>query len=166
MAEKEQLTKEKVEHSGLMDFKALYGFAHSWLEEESYDVEEEKYSEKVSGNSRDINIDWKATKTLSDYFKCEVKVTFEVKELVEVEVEIDGKKKKMNKGKVLITIKGTLVRDPESKWDITPGYRFLRDVYGKYIIPGRVDKIQGIIVGNVIGLKEELKAFLELTGRR
>ena len=66
-----------------------------------------------------------------------MKVEFEVKELVDVEVEIDGKKKKMNKGKVSVDIKGDLVKDPESKWDVTPFYRFLRDLYGKYIIPGR-----------------------------
>ena len=61
MAEKEQVLKEKLEHSGLWDFKGFYSFAHSWLKEEDYDVEEGKYSEKVSGNSRDINFEWKAT---------------------------------------------------------------------------------------------------------
>src|SRR3989344_900134 len=161
MADKDRLTKEKVEHSGLIDFKAFYSFAHSWLEEEGYDVEEEKYSETVAGNSRNISIKWKATKTISDYFKNEMKVEFEVKELVDVEVEIDGKKKKMNKGKVSVDIKGDLVKDPESKWDVTPFYRFLRDLYGKYIIPGRTSSMEGALVGNVIALKEEIKSFLE-----
>src|SRR3989338_3408616 len=106
MAEKDQITKEKVEHSGLMDFKAFYSFASSWFKEENYDLEEEKYSENVSGNAKNINIEWKATKKLSDYFKQEMKIKFEVKELVDVEVEIDGKKRKTNKGKVLVEIKG------------------------------------------------------------
>lgn len=167
MAEKEQVLKEKLEHSGFWDFKGLYSFAHAWLKEEDYDVEEEKYSEKVGSNSaRDINFEWKATKQSSDYFKRELKLRFEIKELTEVEVEVDGKKKKMNKGKINVEIKGTLITDPESKWEVTQFYRFLRDVYNKYVVPNRVDSVQGQISDDVVGLKEELKAYLELSGRR
>lgn len=166
MAEKDQVTKEKVENSGLWDFKGFYTYAHGWLKEENFDVEEEKYSETVTGNSRKINFEWKATKTLSDYFKHEIKLKFAVQDLTDVEVEIDGKKKKMNKGKILIEIKGTLVRDPESKWDITPWYRFLRDTYNKYVVPGRVQNQRDMLISDVITLKEELKAYLELSGRR
>ena len=166
MAEKDQVTKEKVENSGLCDFKGFYSYAHSWLKEENFDVEEEKYSESIAGNARNINFEWKAAKTLSDYFKHEIKLKFAVRDLTDVEVEIDGKKKKMNKGKILVEIKGTLIRDPESKWDITPWYRFLRDTYNKYIVPGRVQSHKDNLISDVITLKEELKAYLELSGRR
>ena len=166
MAEKEQVIKEKVEHSGYFDFKGFYSFAHSWLKEENYDIEEEKYAETISGNSKSINFEWKATKTLSDYFKHELKMRFEVRDLTDVEVEVDGKKKKMNKGKIGVEVKGNLIRDPQSKWDITPWYRFLRDVYNKYIIASRVQSSGDKVVGDVIKFKEELKAYLELSGRR
>ncbi len=167
MAEKDRIIKEKVEHFGLFDFKGFYGYAHSWLDdEEGYGVTEEKYSEKVSGNSRDITIEWKATKKLSDYFKIEIKIEFEVKDLTDVEVEIDGKKRKMNKGKVKVEITGNLVKDPESKWDTSPGTRFLRDIYNKYIVPKRIESMEERVESNVKDFKEELKAFLELTGKR
>lgn len=167
MADKDRIIKEKVEHSGLFDFKGFYEYAHSWLaEEEDYGVVEEKYSEKVSGNARDIKIEWEATKQLSDYFKIEISIEFDVKDLTEVEVEIDGRKKKMNKGKVSVEIIGALIKDPESKWDSSPTARFMRDVYNKYIIPKRVETMEDRITKDVKDFKEELKAFLELTGRR
>lgn len=166
MAEKEQIIKEKVEHSGLFDFKGFYSFTHSWLKEESYDVVEEKYSENVSGSARNINFEWSATKTLSDYFKRELKLKFDIKELVEVEVDIDGKKKKMNKGKVSLEVKGSLIKDPDSNWESSPFYRFLRDIYNKYVVPGRIDNMSGLTAGDVVSLKEEVKAYLELSGRR
>lgn len=167
MADKDQLVKEKVEHTGVFDFKNFYTYAHSWLrDKEDYGVVEEKYSEKVSGDAREITIEWKATKKMSDYFKVEIGVKIEVKDLKDVEVEIDGKKSKMNKGKVSVEIKGTLVKDPDSKWDTTPTNRFFRDIYNRYIIPGRIDAMQGKVVGDVISFKEELKAFLELSGKR
>lgn len=166
MAEKEEVIKEKVEHSGIFNFSEFYSFAHRWLKEEDYGVAEEKYTEKVSGNARDIYFEWKASKQLSDYFKIEIKMKFDISDLVDVEVEIDGKKKKMHKGKVGLEIKGTLVRDPDSKWDTSPFYRFLRDVYNKYLVPKRVENISMKVQSDVKDFKEELKAFLELLGRR
>jgi len=166
MTDKDLILKEKVAHSGLFDFAGFYSFAHSWFREENYGVNEEKYSEKIKGNSKDIVIEWKATKNLSDYFKIEQNITFEIRKLTDVEVEIDGEKKKMNRGEVEVTIKGVLVRDPDSKWESTPWLRFLRDVYNKYIIPSRVESMELKVKGDVQTFKDELKAYLDLTGKR
>ena len=166
MAQKDKILKEKVEHSGLFKFSDLYSFCHSWFMEESYGVIEEKYAEKVSGNTKEIDIEWKATKWMGDYFKLEQKVVFEIKGLTDVEVEGDGKKKKMNQGKVKIEITGFLVMDPHSKWDNTPFYQFLRDTYNKYIVPQRVDAMEEKMKADVKGFKDEIKAYLELSGKR
>ena len=166
MAEKDQILKEKIDHNGYFDFKSFYSFAHSWFNEENYDVAEEKYSENVSGANRNIKFEWACTKQISDYFKLEMKIKFEVTDLSEVEVEIDGKKKKTNKGKVSVEVKGSLIRDPDSKWDGTHWTRFLRDVYSKYVVPGRIDNMTGKVNADVIAFKEQLKAFLELSGKR
>jgi hypothetical protein len=166
MTEKELLLKEKLSHKGLFDFSALYAFAHSWFKDEDYGVDEERYEEKVSGSSRNLLIEWKATKPLSDYFKIEHKVKFEIEGMTDVEVEVDGEKKSMNKGSIKLDIKSAMVIDPESKWDVKPYYRFLRDVYNKYIIRGRVENIKDKIGNDARGFKESLKQFLDLMGRR
>ncbi len=165
MGEKEQVIKEKVENSGVFDFKALYSYASNWFKNEGYSLIEEKYGEKISGSAKDIYFEWKATKTFSDYFKVEIGSKFIVSGLTEVEIETDGKKSKSNKGFVSIEMKGTLIRDPESKWDTSTYLRFMRDVYNKYVIPKRVDDMRDKLVGDVKTFKDELKAFLELAGR-
>ncbi len=166
MAEKDLLIKEKVESSGLFDFPGLYSFAHSWLREEGFGVTEEKYSEKISGNEREIDIEWKAIKGLSDYFREEIAIKFEIKGLSDVEVEVDGKKKKMKKGKVTVELKGALVTDPSSKWDAQPLTKFLKDFYNKYIVPARIESLQFKVRGDTTDFKERLKAYLDLAGRR
>ncbi|MEK6855464.1 MAG: hypothetical protein AABX73_04545 [Nanoarchaeota archaeon] len=166
MADKEQVIQEKVEQDGLMDFPALYSYAHSIFKEELYGIDEEKYIEKITGNKRDITIEWKATKQLSDYFRIEDKIKFEIKNMTDVEVEIDGAKKKMNKGQITIDIKGIVVKDFDSKWEKSPFTRFTRDVYNKYIIPSRVRDTKEKIKLDIITFKEKIKAFLELSGRR
>jgi hypothetical protein len=84
MAEKDLVIKEKLEHSGIFDFKGLYGYAHSWLKEEGYGVTEDKYSESVTGNTRFIQVEWSISKKVSDYFKFEVSVKYEISGLTEL----------------------------------------------------------------------------------
>lgn len=166
MTEKTLVVKEKLDHTGIFDFAAFYGFAHSWFKDEEYGVTEEKYSEKVSEKGREINIEWKATKKISDYFKIEQSIKFDIKNLVDVEVEIDKKKKKMNKGSISMEVKGVLAKDPDSKWDEAPFTRFLRGFYDKFIIPARIENMEDKARADAVTFKDELKAFLELTGKR
>lgn len=166
MADKENVVKEKIAHSGIFDFKAVYSFAHSWLEDEDYGVVEDKYSEKISGNSRDIDVEWTITKKLSEYLGISWVVEFEVKGLTDVEVEIDGERKRTNKGKITITIKSAIVTDAENKWEANPFFKLFRDFYDKFVIPHRIKKTKDKIEEDVKAFKEEIKALLELSGRR
>ncbi|MDO8508237.1 MAG: hypothetical protein Q7S27_00980 [Nanoarchaeota archaeon] len=166
MPEREEIIKEKVDISGIFDFKTVYGFAYNWLKDEGYGVVEEKYSEKVSGNSRDILIKWAFGKQLSDYFKIDGEVEMEIKGLTDVEVEINGDRKKMNKGKIGVEIKALMIMDPDGKWDKNAFYKFIRELYNKYVIPSRVESVRNTIKKDVVELKEQIKALLELTGKR
>jgi hypothetical protein len=167
MVEKDQIIKEKLDHSGIFNFSELYSYMHVWLKDNLYGVNEEKYGEKVSGSARDINLEWKATRYISDYFKIEHTIKIDVTGLTDVEVEIDGKKKRMNKGKIAMEIKGVLVKDPKNNWDETkPIYKFLREMYDKYLIPSRIFAMEQKIEGDVRSFKDEVKAFLELSGKR
>jgi len=162
MAEKDRVVKEELKHKGIFDFAALYSFSHSWWKEE-YGINESKYTERVSGNKRDIRIEWIATKDISDYFKFEHKIEFIISGLTDVEVEIDGEKKKMNQGEIEIKITAILVKDKDSKWDTSPFNRFMRDVYNKYVIPSRIEDIKIQLSDDAREFKDEIKAFLELT---
>lgn len=166
MAEKEEIIKEKLDYSGLFDFQSFYSFSHSWFKDAGYGVTEEKYSEKVSGNKKDITVEWKMTKEVSDYFKFDCKAKFIVENLTEVEVEINGSKEKMNKGKITIELSGNLVKDPKSKWDTSAFSRFMRDFYDKFVIPARITQVAGMVEGDIKSFKDELKTLLELMGKR
>ena len=167
MAEKELILREKMDHSGLFNFSDIYTYLYRYLVEEgNFIVKEEKYSEKVSGAAREITVEWVASKPLGDYYAIEFKIKFELTGVTDVDAEIDGKKQKMNKGKIAVDLKGFLIIDPLSKWDPTPTLKFLREVYNKYIIPQRNKDTKMLVVLAVTGFKENLKSILELTGKR
>lgn len=167
MAQKDLLLREKLDYSGIFNFSGLYKYMYNWLNvEEDYGVVEEKYSEKISGNSKGITIEWVATKKMGSYFKVEIKVTIEASDLVDVEVETDGQKKKMQKGKVAVTFKGFLVKDPSSDWEGKPFDTFIRGWYDKFVIPQTIDTMEQKVHMDVKGLKDDIKAYLELSGKR
>lgn len=167
MVDREQVTKETAEVKGIFNLPDTYTFAHNWLRDENYGVTEDKYSEKVLANgARDIDIEWTAWKKWSDYLAIELKIKFEIRGAAEVEIEVDGIKQKSYKGNIKTEVKGNLVRDPESKFDTGPFYRFLRDAYNKYIIPARIDAMQDKVREEVLKFKDSIKAFLDMTAKR
>lgn len=167
MADKEQVIKEKLVNTGIFNYPAVYSYMYDWFKiQEGYGVTEERYSEKVSGNSRAIEAKWVIAKKISDYFRMDFTLEFDVKDLTDVEVEVDGVKKKMNKGKITIELKGYLTKDVESKWDVSPMYRFMRDFYNKYIVPNRVENMQDKIIADTKKFLADVKMFLDIVGKK
>ena len=166
MAEKDILIREKAEYTGVFDYPEAYSYFFEWFKDDKYLVVEEKHNEKVKADGKEVTIEWKARRELTDYFLLQIDVKFEIKRMVDVEVEIEGKKKKMNKGLFRVELKGILVRDPKSIWETTVFYKFLRDVYSKYIIAGRVDQMEDRIKEDTIAFKEAFKSFLDFSGKR
>lgn len=167
MAEKDKIYKSKIKNTGLFKWSDFYKFCYDWLVEEGgYDVMESKYIEKVSGDSKNVDVEWKATDKVTDYFKFEVKITFKIIGMTEVEVQQGSTKTKMNKGSVELVAAGTLVRDYDGKFEKNAWQKFLRSIYEKWIIPSRIDQYEGKLVGDLDEFLEEAKAFLALEGRR
>lgn len=167
MSEKETIFSSKVEYGGVFSFKDFYKFCHAWLKEETgLDVIEDKYEEKIAGDSKEIIVDWTCEKEVTDYFKYEVKIKFKAKKLKEVEIQKEGVKIKTNEGTISVEVKGTLVRDYEAKFEKTAGQKFMRGVYEKWVIPARVEEYEGKLAQDCDEFLSQAKAYLDLEGKR
>lgn len=167
MVEKDTIVKEKLKYAGLLDLEQTYKFTYEWLKREDLNVIEDEYSEKVKSNGKELEIKWTASKKFTDYFKVVLSLKWRILGLSDVEVEVDGKKKKMNKAADFsMEFKGVLEKDYSNKWEGSAFNKFIKDVYNKYVIPQRTDQKEDQVRDMVQNLKEELKAFLELTGRK
>ncbi len=167
MAEKDKIFSSKIKYDGLMDFKEFYKFCYQWLtDESSLDVVEKKYAEKITGDAKNIKVEWEGLRKVTDYFQFKVDVGFEVINLTSVEIVQDGKKLKMNKGSVEVSIKGTLVKDYDGKFEHTSSQKFMRGIYEKWVIYSRVKEYEGKLVGDCNEFLSQAKAFLDLEGKR
>ena len=167
MPEKDTIYSSSVKYSGLLLFSDFYKFCYDWLTEETeLLMMENKYKEKLAGDAKELEIEWRGFRKITDYFKFDIKVNFEVRRLTEVEVSKDGKKINMNKGDVKISVKGTLVRDYAGKFEASWWRKFVRSIYEKWVISSRTDQMEGKVIGDCDEFLNQAKAYLDLLGRR
>lgn len=166
MSEKDVIFQGKIKQSGIFTFKDFYSFSYDWLRDQGFDVSEKVYSEKVAGDSKDIDIEWEATKKVSDYFQFYVKLAWKILGMKSVEVQRDGKKIKTNSGVLEIKFKSVLVKDYESRWEDRPLWKFLRGVYDRYIVRSRIESYEDKLFGETDDLIAQLKAYLTIEGQK
>lgn len=167
MPEKDTIFSSKLKHAGIFKFSDFYRFLYDWLiDETELDLIEKKYKEKITGDSKELEIEWEGTRKVTDYFKFSVKVEFRIIGLMNIEINQGGQKVKTNKGDVEIKVKGTLVRDYEGKFEKTGTRKFMRSVYEKWVIPSRIDQFEEKLISDCDEFLSQAKAFLALEGKR
>jgi len=166
MVEKDIVFKGKVKHKGIFDFKELYRFCFTWLVDKDYWVVEKSYSEKVNPNGKEVEIEWDAKRKISDYFRFNLKVNWRILGMKDVEVEKEGAKITLNKGQPEISVSAVLEKDYEHRWESNAFLKFLRGIYDRYIIRGRIENYEDKIYSEADEFLAQVKAFLALEGKR
>ncbi|MBS3076033.1 hypothetical protein J4429_06285 [Candidatus Pacearchaeota archaeon] len=165
MVEKDSILKEKLKQSGIFDFKELYEFAFDYLMTENYDVNEKKYSEKVSGDSKEVEIEWEAFKKVSDYFRFVLKTGWKITGLKKVKVKKGDKEVTMDSGMIEIRFECLLHKDYESRWENHPMWKFLRGVYDRYIVKNRIEQYEEKLIREFTDFINQFKTFLAVEGK-
>ena len=166
MPEKDTIFSSKVKYGGIFLFKDFYRFCYDWLTDETgLYISEDGYTEKLSGDSKNLDIKWTGTRKVTDYFKFEIKIAFRILELTNVEINQNNTKIKTNKGGVEIRIKGTLVKDYQGKFEINAFQKFLRAIYEKWVIPSRIEEFEEKLIGDCDEFLSQAKAYLDLEGK-
>lgn len=167
MAEEETVFSSKLTYSGIFPFSDFYNFCHDWLTEETgLDITEDRYLEKISGDSKEVEVDWSGSSKITDYFKQKVKVGFVIRGMTKVKVKKGEAEINTNKGKIDIKVKGVLIKDYQGKFEVSGFNKFLRSVYEKYIIPSTVSEFKGRVSGGCDEFLTQAKAYLDLEGKK
>lgn len=162
MPQKKKIYEEKLKQSGFWKYSDVYTFAFNWLKDNSYEIKEELYSEKLSTNGKEVIIKWSASKEVTDYFQYKISLDWHILGMKDAEVEIDGKKVKTNKGEVEIKFKGEIIKDYEKRWEDKPIWKFLRGIYEKYIIRETIDEYENELKDEVKKIIKDIKSFLRI----
>ncbi len=156
------LASIKIKDKGIFNLGDLYSMMKHWLDlngfgDETKSFREEKYVERIKGDSKNIDIRWKAEKIINDYFSCVIKIEIMVLGLKEVELEIEGRKISTNKAEISISIKSDLITDRQKKW-----HPFLKRIYENTIIKDRISSYKEYYYNKTYSFAEAIKEFLEI----
>lgn len=167
MAEKSEVFSSKVKYKGIFSFADYYQFCYDWMDEEmGLSVKEKKYAEKISGDEKEVEVEWSGDVKFTDYFKWQCEVKMKITNMKNVEVNRGGVKERTNQGTIEMSIKGTLIRDYDGKFEDSATKKFWRGIYEKWVIPSRVSEFSGKVVGLCDTFLGQAKAYLDLEGKR
>jgi len=165
MAELDVVFTGKVKQKGVFDFAELYNFTYNWFVDKDYFIVEKVYTEKAQPDGKEVEIEWEAKRKISDYFRFVIKVNWRILGMKDVEVMKEGDKVKINKGYPEIKVKATLEKDYEHRWEGNALLKFLRGVYDRFVIRGRIESYEEKIYQEADEFLAQTKAFLALEGK-
>jgi hypothetical protein len=149
-------------YEGLFSVKELYKMVDYFFKEKGYDKREIQNLEKVEKDHKYIEMELQPYKKITDYVKLLIRIRLRMFNIKEVEVEKDGKKLKLNKGKMAATFDGFILTDYEQRWEGKPMYQFVRTVFDKFIYKRYTSKFEDQVEGTVGDLYTQMKSFLNL----
>ena len=165
MKESISVVSMKTKGKGIFDMGELYQNMKFWLDFQGYGdqeetFQEEKYVERIKGDSKQIEIRWRADKIFNDYVSYTLGITFFVLGLKDVEVEKEGKKIGSNKGEVEIRFNAKVNLDWKNKWKNQP----FQTIYNNFIIKDKIEAHKTDLYNKTYTLYDEVKKFFEMYG--
>jgi|SRR3989344_4513317 len=155
MIEKDVLSLS-LKKKSVIDYDKIYSIAKSWAEGLDIDLTETSHKEKG-----DIELEWNAEKSMTSYIKSGYKIQLFIISPSSVEIVKEGKKKKMKKAIVKLSIKSKIITDSDKKWDGSDIKKSIEKFFNKFVYAGTISKHKKEIEAQTLKLfnlyKEELE---------
>jgi hypothetical protein len=163
MAEIKTLIDGKsLSYEGVFNIRDLYRIIDKWFKDHSYEKQEIKNWEDVSENEKQIVLEIIPYKKVSDYARLDIRVFIIFSKLTEIELEKDGVKLKMNKGRAEFYFDAYVVTDYEDKWETRAVFYFIKSVFDKFIYRVYTSNYDGEVIRDCTEVENEIRSFLNI----
>lgn len=113
----ESTNKLTLSYNGLCDFDGMFAAVIDWAKNYGFMWHEAEYKHKVpSPKGAETEHKWILSKNVSEYVRYEINFTIHSWDLLEVEVESEGKKKPLTNIRLYIIIEGKVIYDWQKKF--------------------------------------------------
>ena len=153
---------EKIEYSGPFNATDLLRMIENFLFERGFDKKQEKDFEQNTSNGKFIEWQIAPWKKITDYVRYIVKVRVLGYDIIKSDAMNNGKKTKIDNGRVIIIIDGFMEQDYDSKWDELPILMFIRVIYDYFIHKAYTERFEQRLVHDVNHLYDNIEKFLNL----
>lgn len=163
MAERLSLKKESITYTGLFEVKEVIVVIRQWASDTGYWVIDASQNESIRPDGKYVTLDWTIFKKFSDYAKSVFKLHLQFQGVKDVVVERNGKKHKLQEGKILMDFEVILETDYEGRWEAKPVYYVLRTVFEKYVYSPFISRFESSAKADFNSLKASIKSYLNIS---
>ena len=153
---------DKLEYTGPFDANSLLRMIENHLWERGFDKRMDKDFEVHSHGEKFIEWQYAPWKKITDYISYIVKIRVLGYNLVKADVKQNGKKSKVDSGKVVIFIDGYLLYDYDSYWDNKPFLFFLRTMYDYFVFKAYTERFEQRLVHDINTLHDSIEKFFNM----
>ncbi len=133
------VSERHMRYIGLYDFNALYTMMAEWLKQRGFWYRETKYKHTGDPTGAEVELTLEAERKITDYYKYDITIEFHIWDMRNVELNVEGKKKVMQHGRMYINLNAEMTLDWQGRWSKTSFTKFLRDFYNKHIIKETIE---------------------------
>jgi hypothetical protein len=152
------------EYEGPFDIQEIRTLFNNWSKEHHYAKDERDTKELVKEGGKDIHLIFRLQKWVSNKFLAFMNIMMDFTNVTDIEVEKDGKKIWLQKGKVKIVINGFLASSGEKdRWEAKAHWYFLRELIDKFVYKIDRGKYSGILISDAGDITQKLKALMSTT---
>ncbi len=145
-------------HKGFLNIPELVKFVRGWLSSELYLFFETKHVHK----SDEDEIEVYGKRKLNEYVQYTLYVEMKAEEISEVEIVKEGQKIKTQKGRIKVTVHGTMNLDWQKRFAGNKFLQYIQDFYHRYIIKEKIEDVwQDHLMLKAVTLKSKIQEKLE-----
>src|SRR3989344_6939099 len=153
---------EKIDYSGPLDVNGLLRMIENFLWEKGFDKRQDKDFEENTPNGKFIEWQYSPWKKITDYVRYWMKIRILGYDFVKTDVKVEGKKKKLDNGRLLIIVDSFIEYDYDNYWDDRPFLFFLRTIYDYFVFKSYTEKFEHTLVNDTHHLVGEVEKFLNM----
>jgi len=105
------LDKRFIKYKGIFDYSGVYRVIESWLKKKNFEFHEKKYKEKPFHIGPETEVTWEGEKRVTGTIKLYINIFFHLYDAVKTEIVVNGHKKQVINGRIVIEIWGKVVFD-------------------------------------------------------
>ncbi len=153
---------DKMDYSGPLDVTDLFKTVENFIFYMGYDKRQDKDFEQNTQNGKFVEWQISPWKWISDYARYIIKVRVIGYDILKTDVVSDGKKKKVDSGRVIIVIDGFVDYDLQNRWQDHPVLYFISQMYDKFIHRAYTERFEHMLVHDINRLHDEIEKFLNI----
>jgi len=157
------IDRKPIIYKGIFRMDELWAIISRFIKSRGFIIVETRNEEKLTDKGKDIFIEARPYRKLSDYLKKVIELEIYVRDLNDKIVKVDGHKQKYQEGEVEIRFSAVLDSDWRTRWEGTGMYFLLRILIDKFVRYDVIREAENETVKDCLDLQEEVKAYLNMS---